>query len=410
MVGTGVFTTLGFQAAALPSAIPILLLWLTGGILALCGALCYGELAVVMPRSGGEYNYLSRLYHPALGFLAGWVSATVGFAAPAALAAVAFGKYLSRAIPGVPPVLSASILILVVTLVHVGGIRVGGWFQNLVTGLNVALILSLIGCGLFVPGRAEDLRWLSTADLGMVLTPAFAVSLIYVMFAYSGWNGAIYVAGEVRNPGRNLPLSLFLGTLIVVGLYLGLNYAFLRTVPLEELAGKIEVAFLSAERIFSQSGAMLMSGVICVSLAASTSAFILAGSRVAKTIGEDYAAFRAISRLNRQDAPVTALAIEAGIALALILTSTFESVLVFLGFTLSLCTTLTVLSLFVLRRRGESTRAHYRTWLYPATPLVFLALSLWMLTYSLLNKPVESMYGLATAAAGLVLYFIVRRN
>jgi len=406
MVGTGVFTTLGFQAENIRSVFALLLLWLLGGIVALSGALCYGELAVRMPRSGGEYTYLSRAFHPAVGFLAGWVSATVGFAAPAALASVALGNYLARVIPIFSPLLVAVLAIALATVVHAAGIRVGGFFQNLLTGLNLILILFLIACGFLLYRSPEFGITFESADLAPLWTPLYAVSLVYVLFAYSGWNGATYIAGEVKEPRRNLPRSLILGTLVVTVLYLAVNVTFLYTVPIPELAGKVEVGFLSARRIFGEAGARFMTLLLCVALAASASAFLLAGSRVAKTMGEDFSRLRVLATVNRKGAPVPAILSQAAVAIFLILTSAFESVLVYVGFTLSVVTTVTVIGLLRLRQVEGKNPAGYNTWFYPVTPLIFLALSLWMLSYSLVHRPAQSLLGLGTVLSGLVVYLL----
>jgi len=406
MIGTGVFTTLGFQAANIRSVFALLLLWLLGGVVALSGALCYAELAVRMPRSGGEYTYLSRVFHPAVGFLAGWVSATVGFAAPAALASVALGNYLARVDPIFSPLLVAVLTIGLATVVHAAGIRVGGFFQNFLTGLNVTLILFLIACGFFLYRSPDFSLTFESSDFKPVLTPIYAVSLVYVLFAYSGWNGATYIAGEVKDASRNLPRSLIIGTLVVTVLYLALNWTFLYTVPISELAGKVEVGFLSARRIFGEAGARFMTLVLCVALAASASAFLLAGSRVARTMGEDFVRLRFLATSNSKGTPIPAILTQAAVAVFLILTSAFESVLVYVGFTLSVVTTLTVIGLLRLRQLEGKNPKGYNTWFYPITPLVFLALSLWMLLYSLVNRPAQSLLGLGTVLSGLVVYLL----
>ncbi|RPI21794.1 MAG: amino acid permease [Acidobacteria bacterium] len=406
MIGTGVFTTLGFQAAEIRSVFALLLLWLLGGIVALSGALCYAELAVRMPRSGGEYTYLSRIFHPAVGFVAGWVSATVGFAAPAALASVALGNYLATVVPAFSPLVVAVTAIIVATIVHAAGIKVGSLFQDFLTGLNVTLILFLIACGFLLYRSSHFSLTVTPSDIRPVLTPVYAVSLVYVLFAYSGWNGATYIAGEVKDPARNLPRSLVIGTLIVTFLYLALNATFLYTVPVSELAGKVEVAFLSARRIFGQAGAQLMTVMLCVALGASSSAFILAGSRVARTMGEDFRRLRFLAITNQKGTPIPAILSQAAVALLLVLTSAFENVLVYVGFTLSVLTTLTVIGLLRMRQREGPNRDGYNTWFYPFTPVIFLLLSLWMLLYSLVNRPVQSLLGLGTVLSGLVVFLL----
>ncbi|MEO0448312.1 MAG: amino acid permease, partial [Verrucomicrobiota bacterium] len=204
MVGTGVFTSLGFQVAGLPAGFPILAVWLVGGILSLCGALCYGELAAMMPRNGGEYHLLSEAYHPWVGFLSGWVSVTVGFAAPAAMAGLAFGEYLRAAFPHVAATPSAVLVVVTVTMIHTRGISVAERFQVWFTGAKIVIMLVLIAVAAVAPpapGRVE-MVW---GDASPLLSPAFALSLFWVMYSYSGWNAAAYLAGEIRNPARNVP-------------------------------------------------------------------------------------------------------------------------------------------------------------------------------------------------------------
>ena len=232
MVGTGVFTSLGFQVLGIQSSFALLMLWLVGGLIALCGAVSYAELAAAMPRSGGEYHYLGQIYHPALGFLSGWVSATVGFAAPTALAALALGQYAKSVWPGLHSQWLSVAVVLALALVHGSSIRVGSRLQIIITALKVAVLVVFIGAGMVV-GEGQPISFRpDAAGWQALLSPAFAVSLVYVSYAYSGWNAAVYVTGEIENPKRNLSRILLAGTAIVLLLYVGLNYVFLRSTPL----------------------------------------------------------------------------------------------------------------------------------------------------------------------------------
>lgn len=227
MIGVGVFTSLGFQVQDITSGFALLLLWLVGGIVALCGAVCYAELASMFPRSSGEYNFLTRSFHPALGFLAGWLSATVGFSAPVALAAMALGEYAKPILPDLPPVLLGLLVIWLVSAIHLSGTRQGGTFQIASTVLKLALIVGLIVAGLASGGGQPISFAPSAVDWGQVVSAPFAISLVFVMYSYSGWNAATYVIGELRDPQQSLPRALFLGTAIVVALYVALNAVFL---------------------------------------------------------------------------------------------------------------------------------------------------------------------------------------
>src|SRR5215813_9583802 len=231
IIGTGIFTSLGFQLNDIKSGFPLLMLWVIGGIAALCGALCYGELAAALPRSGGEYHFLSRIYHPALGFMAGFVSATVGFGAPVALAAMAFGQYFNGVFGVGSPVVLSFVVVWIVTLFHVGDLRVGSAFQNVSTLVKLLLIGALIGVGFFVPSK-QQISFLPTAgDKTAMLSEAFAVALVFVMYSYSGWNASAYVSSEIKRPEKNVPRSLLAGTGVVIVIYVLLNAIFLATTP-----------------------------------------------------------------------------------------------------------------------------------------------------------------------------------
>ena len=409
MVGTGVFTSLGFQAAGISEPLTLLLLWVIGGCIALCGAFSYAELGSALPRSGGEYHYLSRLYHPATGFLSGWFSATAGFSAPMALAAMAFGQYFHGVIPVLSPLILATILVMCVTVVHLVEIRASGRFQFVMTLFEVVLIVLFIICGIFLTPAPVALHLVPDArNISMIFSPAFAVSLVYVSYAYSGWNGSTYLAGEIRNPSSNLPKSILLGTSSVLALYILLNFVFLRSTPVPALAGKIEIGLLSAVNIFGTAGGKIMGMVIAVCLVSSVSSMLMAGPRILKVMGEDYQRLSFFSRTNSRGVPWVAVLTQTGLALIMIWTSTFREVLTFTGFTLALFTTLSVAGVFVLRRRKMT--GSYRTTGYPVTPIVFLCLNVWMIVFLLWKCPKESFTGLGVLAAGIIVYFLIRRS
>ncbi len=404
MIGTGVFTTLGLQLAGLPSPFTVLLLWVLGGLGAFCGALCYGELGAMMPRSGGEYTYLSRIYHPAVGFMSGWVSIVAGFAAPIALAAIALGEYAGALYPGIDKTVVAVSATVILAVIHLVDVKTGCRMQNTVTVLKILLIGSLIFFGLSAANHQTINLLPARKELGSVFSPAFITSLVYVFYAYSGWNASSYVAGEIDQPERNLPLSLFLGTALVSLCYLLLNYVFLYTVPVNELSGKIDVGYLSARAIFGSGGGVLMTLLICLALISSLSSLIMVGPRVAQTMSEDLGIFSILAKKNRSGAPVYAIILQSAIAIALTLTSTFDWVLTYVGFTLALFASLSVLGVIVLRLKNPQAKRPFHTWGYPVTPAIFLLLYGWMLCYLFIEKPWPSIFGLLTVAAGLLLY------
>ncbi|QNH62806.1 APC family permease [Hymenobacter sediminicola] len=410
MVGTGVFTSLGFQIVDIKSGFALLMLWAVGGVVALCGALSYGELAAALPRSGGEYHYLSRIYHPAVGFLSGWVSATVGFAAPTALAAMALGKYAGSVWPGLPPLLLPVAVVLALTAVHATSRQAGSRLQVLVTAVKVLVLVAFIGVGLVV-AVPQPLSFaptkLATQEL---LSPAFAVSLVFVSYAYSGWNAAVYATGEVHEPQRTLPRILLTGTALVMALYVALNFVFLYSTSLAKLEGQAEVGFIAGTQLFGVAGGRLMGGLIAALLVSTISAMIFAGPRIVQVMGEDLPPLRPLAHLSPAGIPVRAMLLQTGLTLLFIVTATFEQVLLYAGFVLNLFTFLTVLGLFVLRWRQPALPRPYRAWGYPVTPLLFLALSAWTLWFIIHDKPTESLYGLLTVLAGLVPYALSRRR
>ena len=418
MVGSGVFTSLGFQAAGISSGPALLLLWILGGAIALFGALTYSEAGVLFPRSGGEYHFLTEMFHPALGFLAGWISFLVGFAAPVAAAAMGLGRYLTSAL-AVPEKTGAGLssssliavgVVAVLTVLHSLDKSLGARFQNVITIFKILFIVLIIVLGLAM-GEPAGLSFAPTSRaLRDVLSPAFAVSMFFVTFSYSGWNAAAYVAGEIENPRRNLPRSLIAGTLIVSVLYILLNFVFLRTVPIAELSGKLEVGYVFAGRVFGAAGGRLMGAVIAFLLLSSVSAMIIAGPRISRVIGEDYRLFRFLGKTTAKDIPAAAVVVQGLLSVFYIVTSTFDQVIVFIGFTLNLFTFMTVLGVMIMRRKRPDLPRPYRTWGYPWTPAAFLVIHVYILAYGLIYRPRESLAGLGLTAAGLVVYAIDRKT
>ena len=409
MVGSGVFTTLGFQVAEIRSTFAVMMVWLVGGVIALCGALTYGELGAALPRSGGEYHLLRRVYTPALGFLSGWVSATVGFAGPSALAAMALASYTGTFIPGIPENHLAAGAVLGFSLIHASSLQVGTTFQNLLTVLKVGLILGFVGAAFTVDQVQGITLWPQAGDVGLITGPAFAIALIFVSYAYTGWNAAIYIAGEIKQPSRTLPRSLLLGTLTVTALYALLNYVFLRTVPMDELAGQIEVGFLAGVHIFGEAGGQVTAAIIAGLLASTVSAYVFLGPRILMVMGEDMPALTWLSVKSQRGLPVNAFVFQTLVTLAFIYTSTFDQVMLYASILLIANSTLAVAGVYVLRRNEPNLPRPYLTWGYPVTPAVFLAVNIWTLMYVLRTRTFESFVGLVILGVGLTLYAAVQR-
>ena len=405
IIGTGIFTSLGFQLEEIHSGFPLLLLWVVGGITALCGALSYGELSAALPRSGGEYHFLSKIYHPAVGFMAGFVSAIVGFAAPIALAAMAFGKYFQGVFNFGSPVLLSFAVVWLIALVHLSGLKFGSVFQNLSTLVKLLLIAVLIGAGLFVVPKQPISFLPARGDAMSIFGAPFAVALVYVMYSYSGWNAASYIIGEIKRPEKNVPRSLLAGTLVVSAIYVLLNAIFLATTPASELRGQLEVGLIAGKHIFGADGGRAVGAVICLGLIASISSMTWIGPRVTMSMGEDHWLLRLLGRKNSQGIPTYAIVLQLLIVNLLLLTRSFELVVVYIQFSLLLCSLLAVLGVIVLRATRPGLARPYKVWAYPLPPLVFAAITISMMIYLLRSRPIESLGGLATMLVGVLLYF-----
>jgi APA family basic amino acid/polyamine antiporter len=410
MIGTGVYTSLGLQAAGVHSVLALIFIWFTGGLVALCGALTYGELAARIPKSGGEYVFLSKIFHPSFGFLSGFISMTIGFAAPLAICAIALGTYAGNLINLSPMVIAISVIIIL-TILNSSSFRTGANFNFAVTSINIVLILTLCVVG-FVKGHHSGFSLtFNQSDFKQIINPAFAVSLVYVSFAYSGWNSAAYITHQVKDPVKNLPRILITGTLIVMTLYTLLNFVFLYSVPLKDLEGKVDIAFIAAQNIFGASGGKFVAALISIGLIASINSLLILGPRVTQAISEDYSALRILGVENKNGSPFYATILLTAVALALIWTSTFEQIMTLIGFTLSLFTISSVAGVFVLRytmkKNGED---FYHTFGYPVIPLFFILVEGCMMVYVFFNKPVQSMIGIGITLLGLLIYFLLIKS
>src|SRR6202165_1078815 len=410
MVGVGVFTSLGFQVKDIPSGFSILLLLSVGGLVALRGLFSYSELGAMFPRSSGESNFLSRAFHPAFGFLAGWVSATVGFAAPVALAAMAFGEYGKSVLPGVPPLALAIGVVWLVSIVQLGGVKHSGTFQLISTILKVALIVAFLIAG-FVIGTPQQVSFApEVSDFAHVTGGAFAIGLVFVMYSFSGWNAATYIIGEMRLPQQNLPRALLTGTLIVLVLYVALNAVFLHTTPIDKLSGQLDVARISGSYIFGEFGGRIVGAMICIGLVSSISAMMWIGPRVMMTMGEDIPALRVFSRRSGNGAPAYAILFQLAVASLMLFTRSFEAVLDFIQFALLFCSFFTVVGVIKLRITQPDLPRPYRAWGYPVTPVVFLLVTGFMMYYLLTERPLQSFLGTLRMISGLLISAAFRRR
>lgn len=391
MIGTGIFTTTGIMIEMGAGGGDILLGWLLGGVIAFCGALCYGEIGAGLPDSGGEYHYLSRLLHPALGFVSGCVSLVAGFAAPIAAAAMAMGLYMSKVIPNWPVRTMAIATILILSLLHAYDLRLGGRVQTGLMSVKLLLLLAFIaGIWLHKPRASVTVDF----SFSLGLSPSFAVVLVLVSFAYSGWNAAAYVGAEIRRPERTLPSSLLIGTGVVTLLYLLVNLAYLSAVPLSRLAGVEQVAQVMGEQLWGRIGGDLVALLIALAMIAPVSAMIILGPRVGEAMAKDGLLPARFAILNRRQVPSYAVWFQGALASLFVLTASFGPLLIYIGVTLNIFAVLTALSLFRLRRNRLS-RSRICIG-YPVTPLVFSAFSLWMIVWSVRFQPLAALASLAT--------------
>lgn len=398
MIGSGVFTTSGFLLGDLGSPGRVLAAWAVGGVVALFGALSYSALAREIPESGGEYLFLARTLHPAAGFLAGWVSLLVGFSAPLAAVAMAFGEYTKAWLPGWHPKTTGTLLLVLFAAVHAVHVQRGAWVQN------AAVIVKLVLIGLFLGFGFSRLQPPVEAAAGGLSLGTFAVSLVWVSFSYFGWNAAVYVGGEILEPEKTMPRAMLWGTLLVTALYLALNAVFVYSAPRAVLAGKLDVGRIAAEALGGRVWADGVTAIVALALVTSVSSMVMAGPRV-------YARMAADGYLPRWLAPADgpprhAIAFQLALALVLLWSAAFESLLTYIGFTLNLCTAATVIGLVRLRRK-KGVRLPVAGW--PWVPALFLAFVAWMSVFTIARRPAESAVGLATLAVGWVAWRWSRR-
>jgi APA family basic amino acid/polyamine antiporter len=298
----------------------------------------------------------------------------------------------------------AVILVLIIAFVHTKKIKTISLFQNFFTGLKISLILILVICG-FILAKSQPINYLPTKEtFTAIFTGTFAVSLIFVMYAYSGWNASAYIANEIKNPKKNLPLSLFIGTVIVILLYVPVNAVFMYSTPISEMVNQEEVGYVASSFIFGKIGGIVMGLLISIGLISAISSMTWAGPRVIQVIGEDYKTFKKLSLKNKNDIPAIAIFMQTIIVVLMILTSTFETIIYYIGFTLTLSSFMTVLGVYILRIRKPEIERPYKTWGYPITPAVFLLVMLWMMFYVVKDKPVIALFSLGTILLGAIVY------
>jgi basic amino acid/polyamine antiporter, APA family len=423
MIGTGIFTTTGFLAGDLGRPLLVLGIWVAGATVALAGCLAYAEMGMNIPRSGAEYAYLREAWGPGWAFLSGWVSFFAGFSAPIAAAAIAFSDYLAYYVPALSRSTARNsrlhwlhtggaewvsiAVIFLFAAINIFGVRLASKLQNWLTAIKVGVIgIFLVATFSLGRGNWSHFHTLTTRTSTHTVAAQFAVSLVFVMFAYSGWNAASYVAEEIKDPQRSLPLALLLGTGLVALLYLALNVAFVYALPLGAMKGVLAVGAASSDALFGSRVGNLFSAAMAGALLSSIGAMSLVGPRVYYAMGQDRCFPSGAAQVSaRWGTPVKAILYQSVMAAIMVLTGTFEALIYYIGFSLILFAALAVAGLLRLRKRPGFKKLRVMNWCYPLIPLLFVGVSLWMLVWTFVLRPRESALGLITILCGAIFYF-----
>lgn len=423
IIGAGIFTTTGFLMDSLGNPVVMLLLWLVGGVIAFFGAIAFGELGAAFPEAGGEYFFITRLFNPLLGFLSGWLSLIVGFSAPIAASAIGFSEYFSLAFPSVQTFFSvegilstglikklmAISIILIFTVIHSHGVVFGSKVQNGLTILKVVLIIGLIIAGFTVgEGNFQHLKASQNFRVTFSHLKSVGLSLMFVMFAYSGWNSATYIGSEIKNPIKVIPRSLLISTGIVMVLYLFLNLFFVYAIPVDELKGVPEIAGLAAKSAFGNMAETVVSLLISFALFSSLSAFIILGPRVYYSMAQEGFFFEFASKVHpKYKVPIGAIILQSSIAIILVLSGTFEQILVYMGFSLGIFPILAVFGVFKLRMSGKSV---LKLPGFPIIHIVFILTGIAILIFAFLERPLESSVAILTALSGIPVFYWFKKG
>ncbi len=423
MIGAGIFGNTGIIHAEVQHPLVVILLWGLGGIIALSGAMCYAELATIMPHAGGEYLYISRIFGRLPSFLTGWVSFFVGFSAPAAAAALLSAEYAREfaqmAFPGSwladfylqawNRKIHAVALIFLFSYFHMLGVRKGGMVQNVLTGFKLFSVILFAAAGFYIIFSGSSATWqFPTAKASSIHWSGMGVGLLFVMFAYSGWNGATYLAGEIRNPEKNLPRALLIGTLLITALYVVLNIIYYYTIPQNTISGKEAVAALAADALFGKKIAVFFHLVFFIMLLSSVSVSIMIGPRVYFAMARDNLFFKIAGGVsNYRGTPAIAIVLQGILAVVYIVTGTYDQIQAYMGFALGIFPILSVVGLMYLRKKNPNIERPYRVPLYPLAPLFFILFSVAILITSFIGRPEESSFALAVVGIGVVVFYVL---
>lgn len=425
MIGTGIFISTGVIAETLPSPGGVLLVWLLGGLLALTGALTFAELSASLPFAGGDYIYIREAYGKLMGFLSGWSSFLVTFSGAIAFLAVSLNGFMafffpvlrsetiifSVAIPWLPitataGTLFAIVVVLILSGLHCLGVRQGTMVQNILTILKIGALLAIIIFGILL-GKGDTSHFVPLFDWQKVSFSVFAAAFIPVIFAYSGWNAITYIAGEVKDPERNLPRALLFGVLIVVGLYLAINAVYIYAVPVTEMKGALRVSEVATTALFGYQTSALITAIITISILGALNVVTMIGPRIYYAMAQDGVLFKSLSRIHpRFGTPASAIILQATWACLLILTNTWGTLFTYVSVVITLFSAFTVGSVIVLRYKRPELKRPYKVWGYPLVPLLFVLIHLWIVWGSVKEKPFESLVGVVIVAIGIPIYYV----
>ncbi|MBL7881079.1 MAG: amino acid permease [Chryseobacterium gambrini] len=407
MIGTGIFTTLGFQLTDITNTYSIFLLWFIGGILALFGAFCYAELGSHFKGNGGDFIYLKETYHPLLGYLVSWISLIIGFSSPVALAALAMSKYLSAFDVSFGNSFAIGIIFLVSVFLSFS-LQASSRFHNFFTLIKIAFIIVLIIIGIGISDSEAIGNSLKFDDSWQkeIMLPAFATSLVFVTYSYTGWNSASYIAGEIKDVQKNLPKSLIVGTVFVTVCYLLVNFIMLKHAPVNQLAGKEDVMGEAANNMLGNTFGKIVNIFIALQLVATISGYLWVGSRLTQAFAKENRLWKSLSVGNKKGIPVRAIFAHAVIATLIILTGSFKEIFVYTAFILQLFATLAISTAYFIKKED---RKIFKSNLFYVFPTVFLLFSIYILYFTFIHNPKESIIGLGIVAVGIVLYLIDRK-
>jgi len=430
MIGTGIFISTGVIAEQLPSPGGVLLVWIFGGLLALAGALSCAELSASLPYAGGDYNYIREAYGKLMGFLSGWSSFLVTFSGAIAFLAVIFNEYMSFFFPvlgskdvlfsaAIPFVsinvtigtLFSILVVLLISALHCIGVRQGTMTQNILTVIKIGSLVGIILLGVFI-GKGDTAHFSPLFDWDKIAqSSVFASAFIPAIFAYSGWNAVIYIAGEVKEPEQNLPKALLMANLIVIALYLAINMVYIYGVPVTEMKGAHRVSEVATTALFGYPTSAWITALITVSILGALNVVTMLGPRIYYAMARDGVFFKGLSRVHPTfGTPTSAIILQAAWASILILTGEFGRLFTYVSVIITLFSALTVGSVIVLRYKRPDLNRPYKLWGYPIVPILFIAAHAWIVWGSVTEKPYESLMGLFIVCLGIPAYLIWQKK